>query len=210
MKDIKYIIFDFDGTIADTFKLGIKISNKLALRFDYRLITQDKVEYYRGRTAQEILKEAQIPFYKFPFVVKEFRKEINKIIEQLKPFKGIPEVIKALSEKYKLGVLTSNSQSNVETVFEINNLSSYFEFVRSKSKLLSKSKAMKKIMLDYNLKPENIIYIGDETRDIEAAHKVGLKIICVTWGFNTKKLLSKHSPDYLIDQPENILNILLA
>ena len=208
MKDIKYIIFDFDGTIADSFKFGVKISNKLALRFDYKLITQDKIEYYRGRTTQEILKEAKIPFYKFPFVVKEFRKEINKIIEQLKPFADMPEVIRTLSKKYKLGVLSSNSQSNVETVLKTNNLLTYFEFIKSKSKLLSKSKSMKKLLLEYNLKPENIIYIGDETRDIEAAHKVNIKIICVSWGFNTRKVLSKYSPDYLVDQPLEILKII--
>ena len=208
MNKISYIIFDFDGTLADTLQLGIKVSNKLAKKFNYKIITQDKLEYYRGRTAQQILKEAEIPFYKFPFVVANFRKEINKIIEQLKPFNKIPEIIIELSKKYKLGILTSNSQNNVESFLKTNKLSNLFDFVRCQSKLMRKSKSLKKIMSTFNLKTENIVYIGDETRDIDACHKVGIKVIAVSWGFNTKKILSQFSPEYLIDRPEDILKLL--
>ena len=208
MESIKYVIFDFDGTLADTLKFIITISNKFAKKFVNTTITDDKIEFYRGKPAQQIIKEANIPFYRFPFVVARFKREMKKVIHKLQPYDNIPELLEILSKKYKISILTSNNKNNVETFLKTNKLFQRIEFIKSQPKLTKKNKSLKKIMRKYNLLPENIIYIGDETRDIEASHKVGVKIISVTWGFNNKEILSKYSPDFIVDNPKDILQIL--
>lgn len=53
-----------------------------------------------------------------------------------------------------------------------------------------------------------VIYVGDETRDVEAAKKVGVKVIAVTWGINSEKILRKQNPDYLIVKPKELIEVL--
>ena len=58
------------------------------------------------------------------------------------------------------------------------------------------------------LKNKEIVYVADETRDIEAAKKAKVRIISVTWGFNSREILKKQNPDFLVDRPEEILRII--
>ncbi|PSB03825.1 HAD family hydrolase, partial [Merismopedia glauca] len=55
--------------------------------------------------------------------------------------------------------------------------------------------------------PAKVIYVGDETRDIEAARKSKIKAIAVCWGFNFREILAKYKPDFLIDRPSQLLEV---
>ncbi len=208
MKNIKYIIFDFDGTIADTLKFAIMISNKLSYKFNYKIITDDKLDSYRGMSAQELVKKSGIKYYKIPFVATQFKIEFKKVLDQLQVFPEIPAVLEELSKSFKLGILTSNAVENVNLVLKSNELSEYITFVNSQSRLYGKHISLRKIMAKYDLQKDNIVYIGDETRDIEATKKLGIKSISVTWGFNTKKILSFFSPDFMVDSPKDIVELM--
>jgi phosphoglycolate phosphatase-like HAD superfamily hydrolase len=59
-----------------------------------------------------------------------------------------------------------------------------------------------------SLNPEEVVYVGDETRDIEAAKKSQIKVIAVTWGFNSKQVLAAQNPDFLIDRPEELIKVI--
>ena len=62
-------------------------------------------------------------------------------------------------------------------------------------------------MVKQALHPSNVLYVGDEVRDIEAAKKAGIRIAAVTWGYNSKKALEAYKPDYLVTKPEELLQI---
>ena len=53
-----------------------------------------------------------------------------------------------------------------------------------------------------------MIYIGDETRDIEAAHDAKIKIIAVTWGLNSRQILTKYKPEWLVNAPDDVITVL--
>jgi phosphoglycolate phosphatase-like HAD superfamily hydrolase len=59
-----------------------------------------------------------------------------------------------------------------------------------------------------NLTPEEVIYVGDETRDIEAAKRSQIKMIAVSWGFNSKTVLAEHNPDFLIHHPNELIQVI--
>jgi phosphoglycolate phosphatase-like HAD superfamily hydrolase len=59
-----------------------------------------------------------------------------------------------------------------------------------------------------NLSSEEVIYVGDETRDIEASKKINIKVIAVSWGFNSGEVLAKHNPDFLIHKPSELIEVL--
>ena len=58
------------------------------------------------------------------------------------------------------------------------------------------------------LTPEEVIYVGDETRDIEASKTIPIKVIAVSWGFNSAEALAKQNPDFLIQKPSELLKVM--
>ena len=106
-----------------------------------------------------------------------------------------------------MGIITSNSKKNVEKFLKKHNLNDIFDFIDSSTRILGKSYQIKSIIKKHRLDKDSVLYIGDETRDIEATKKVGIKVAAVTWGFNSSERLSQFSPDYLIDEPEQLIRV---
>ena len=88
-----------------------------------------------------------------------------------------------------------------------NNQLELFDFIHTTSKIWSKNRSLKTLIHDNQLKLSEVIYIGDETRDIVAAQKAGIRCVAVTWGFNSRKALEAHRPDYLIHSPQELFRL---
>src|SRR3989344_1123883 len=205
---IRTIIFDFDGTIADTLPEIFELYNKYADDFNLPEITRKEAEELRNKSAFEIIRSFGISVIKLPSIANKIRRELNSSITQIKIFKGMTEVFKAIKDKgLQLGLLTSNSQENVEKYLKFHKIK-LFDFVHSEKNLFGKSNTLGKLIRKYSLEKEKTIYVGDEVRDIDACRDNGIKIISVTWGFNTKEILKKNKPDYLIKKPNEILTIM--
>lgn len=193
-----YLIFDFDGTIADSLGANFKVINKLAVKYKF---TEISLEDIRNKEMKENFKEAKVPLIKLPLIIEEAMKEVRD--EKILPFKDVPSVLKKLKERYNLGIVTANLKENAEIFLRENDLE-MFDFVHS-STLFSKHAAIKKVIKDFNI--FDAYYVGDETRDIEAARKAGIRSIAVAWGYNSRKLLKRHDPDFLIDKPKELLKL---
>lgn len=110
---------------------------------------------------------------------------------------------------YRLGILTSNLQENVEAFLETEELQDLFEFVRAGITVFGKSRSIRRALRTLDLSPAEVIYLGDETRDIEAAHRSRVWAIAVGWGFNSRSALLKLRPDALVDSPQEIAGKIL-
>ncbi len=111
----KTIIFDFDGTLADTFNLFKIIVNKLAPKYKYPNMNDSQIENMRSLGAKQVLRALNLSCIKIPFWVFDAKKEMSKHISNAETFDKLPQVLKELKNKnYKLGILTSNSLKNVE------------------------------------------------------------------------------------------------
>lgn len=204
----KVIIFDFDGTIADTVDALVNVANRLAVEFGYIQITPEELAILRNLTSREIIKYAGISVFKIPFLVKKVKSELKNKIPDLKPIIGIQESLSELKRQgYRLGIITSNSQDNVSEFLKINNLDNLFEFVYSGVTIFGKTTIINNVLRQKQLKPQEVIYVGDETRDIEASKKSNIKVVAVTWGFNSYEVLSRQKPDYLINHPRELLDV---
>lgn len=203
---VRIILFDFDGTIADTLDSIVKITNRLAGEFGYKKTTLEDVEYMRNMNSMQIIKTSGIPIFKVPFLLQMVKLELNHEIQNLKPIPGIVEALEVLNSKeYQLGIVTSNSLENVKGFLERNDMAKLFSFIHAGSTLFGKNKAIKSFLKKAGISSEQVIYVGDETRDIEAAKKVKIKVIAVSWGFNSKAVLAKHNPDLAIDKPQDLM-----
>jgi phosphoglycolate phosphatase len=203
---IKVIIFDFDGTVADTFDALVKITNRLALKFGYKPASPEDLVKIKNLSSREIIKQSGVSVFKLPFLLRKIKAELNHEIHQLTPVPGIQEALADLKNQgNQLGIITSNDQKNVIFFLQSNNLYKTFDFIYSEATLFGKSRVINHFLKHAKLKPEEAIYVGDETRDIEAAKKSQIKMIAVSWGFNSEEVLAAHEPDFLIHQPKELM-----
>jgi len=204
------VIFDFDGTIANTLDSIIDIMNNLSDEFGFRKIHDEDVEYLRGKRPREILKHLGISLFKLPFVIRKTRQEINSHIALLSPSIDLLPTLKLLKENgCQVGIVTTNIEENVKKFLHANNLD-LFDFFYTAKKVFGKDRTISKIIKDMKLEKSKVYFVGDEVRDIEAGKKVGIKTIAVSWGYNTKDALDKEHPDHLIDSPLELENIVLS
>lgn len=207
--NVKVVIFDFDGTLADTLDALVNITNRLAGEFGYQPADPDELAKVRNLSSREIIRRAGIPIFKLPFLLKKVRDDLHNDIHTLNPIVGIKEaLIKLSNEGHCLGILTSNSEENVKIFLKKHGMQDLFSFIESETSLFRKDKSIRRLMQKKHLSPEELIYVGDETRDIEASKKIHIKVIAVSWGFNSGEVLAKHNPDFLIDKPCELLDVL--
>ncbi|KAB8317381.1 HAD-IA family hydrolase [Tolypothrix campylonemoides VB511288] len=205
----KVIIFDFDGTIADTVDALVSIANRLAQEFGYIPITQEELALLRNLSSREIIKYSGISILKIPFLVKKVKSELKNKIKELKPISGIKETLVVLNNNgYRLGIITSNSQDNVTDFLRVNDLDNLFDFVYSGVTIFGKTTIINNVLKQKQIKTQEVIYVGDETRDIEASKKANIKVIAVTWGFNSQEVLAKQNPDFLIHHPYELFEVI--
>ncbi|MEA5507071.1 HAD-IA family hydrolase [Halotia wernerae UHCC 0503] len=205
----KVIIFDFDGTIADTVDALVSIANRLAVEFGYVQITPQELALLRNLTSREIIKYSGISLFRIPFLLKKVKGELKNKIQEFKPIPGIQEALIDLQNHgYKLGIITSNSKENVTAFLKNNELDNLFDFIYSGVTIFGKTTIINNVLRQKQLKPQAVIYVGDETRDIEASRKANIKVIAVTWGFNSQKVLAQQNPDFLIHQPNELLEVI--
>lgn len=202
------LVFDFDGTIADTFQHIFNISNQLAVEFNFKTVAPHEIEKMKDKSFQEVIKHLNVPILHIPTLLYRAKKELNKDITSVQPIQGLQEVLGELKELgYRMGILTSNSARNVRTFLETHHLD-YFDFISTSSKLTGKNKHLHRLIKKEKIQANQLVYIGDETRDIEAAQTAGVKMAAVTWGYNSEKALQSFNPDIILRKPTEMTNIL--
>lgn len=202
---MKAVIFDFDGTIADSFSTVIAISFHLTR--NSQLADLEQVKYLRdnGVSLTQAIKRLDIPKWRWPWLLQRGRSMMANQIHQVPVFPGIEEVLRALSkEKFQLFIISSNSATNVKKFLQDKNLLPYFDRIYGGAGLFDKAKIIRKVLKSEGLSSDSVVYVGDEVRDIVAASQVGIECIAVSWGYNSGKLLKKYSPRVVVDSSKQL------
>lgn len=208
MKD-PVVIFDFDGTIANTLELLFVIGNEMATEFKFKSVSRDQIEINRTKSLRQLIRELEVPVLKIPTILLKSKKELNNRIQEVETIEGVTDLLFRLKDKnIRLGLVSTNSEENIHSVLKNHGLENVFDFISVCSGLLGKARVLRRVMRVHHLNAKQMLYVGDEIRDIEAARRSGIPIISVTWGYNSSEVLKEHAPDYLIDHPQEILQIL--
>lgn len=86
MKNSPYLIFDFDGTLVDSFRAVIRKFNLLADEFNFRKISNDEINGLKDLTSRQLIKYLEIPIYKIPSVLRSARKHMHSEMQALSSF----------------------------------------------------------------------------------------------------------------------------
>ena len=203
------LIFDFDGTLADT--LAFTVNAAKEINRNLHLLSDEKIDFekFRSTDTVEFFKDLEIPTIKLLFFLYKYQRKQTKEIDKVKVFENLPDVLRQLKKNgIGLGIATSNSTKNVKIFLKNNNLD-MFNFIYSSIDYFHKNRILERAIKKYGMQKENVIYVGDEIRDIKAAKEAGIKVASVTWGYNFENVLSTYKPDFVINRPEDLLNLYL-
>lgn len=201
----KIIIFDFDGTLADTLEVLITITNNLAEDFGYTPVKPRDLSKLRNLNSWQIIKLSHISLFKIPKLLRQVQRELQNNLTLISLFPGIPEALNDLKHQgCQLCIITSNSQNNVEFILNRHGILELFNYINSESTLFGKHRIINRLLKQKNIPKHQAIYVGDETRDITAAKKSKIHSIAVAWGFNSPHILDKYHPDFLINHPQDL------
>lgn len=207
MKDKKKVaIFDYDGTIVDSGELVFKAFNAICEKYGVKPIKtiKDFSNLYNKNIYDSIV-ELGVSKARLPELINDWRQPFLDPNADVKLFPKMKEVLKEIAKKYKLFVITSNSTHAIELSIKRFNLN-MIEKVLGAEVSTSKVEKIKKIKSKY---PNAVIYyIGDTRGDALEAKKMGVKTVAVAWGVHTRSQIEKGKPDFIIDSPEELLEIL--
>jgi phosphoglycolate phosphatase len=202
------VLWDFDGTLADTLGSVLEIFNELAPGFDLAPITD--VQAIRDTMPLQFLRAHRIPLWKLPALRLALIARQKEEMSSIRLYPGMPEVLSGLGrEGCRMGIVSSNSEENIRSCLRANAAEACFEFVVGYPRLFGKQRVLRRIVRKSGLARRDVLYVGDEVRDIAAARSAGIDVAAVTWGINTPSLLARHSPSRLIDRPEQLLDLLV-
>ena len=204
-----WLLFDFDGTIADSIEELFNLINGMAPRFGFQPISWERFETLRDLPLNQATRELHVPFYKLGAAIPVVLKELHKFIPRLKTYPGIKEMLDKLRGMgVNLALISSNSKENLEAFLKHNSLN-HFSWVEGTGGILFKHVQIARLIKKHALTRAKVIYVGDEVRDINAARKCGIQVICVNWGLHSAKHLRANAPDYQVDTPEQVVEIVL-
>ncbi len=201
------IVFDFDGTLADSFPVALEIFYTLTHR---EPLPREDLTRLRGMTLRQVSKELRIPMYRIPFLLMRGRKAMLGRVTEIAMIPGMADVIRMLAKDFQLYIVSSNSRENIMSMLQQYNLTECFVDVEADIGLLKKTRRLRRFAKEHRLLPQETWYVGDEARDIEAAKHVGMPVVAVSWGYNNIHVLESHQPDALAFTPEELKDIVSA
>jgi phosphoglycolate phosphatase len=192
-------IFDFDGTLADSFPFFVRVINQLAEQHGFKKVDLDLVPTYRQHSARQLMELVGMPAWKLPFVVKSFTSLMKQNAANISLFEHIDDLLLHLANRdVTLAIVSSNSYENVSRILGPANTKLMSQFECGVS-IFGKPARLQKVLKKTGIPCREVIYIGDQVADLEAARKEQVAFGAVSWGYGTIESLRAHSPEEEFD-----------
>lgn len=191
----KLVVFDFDGTLADTFPWFLRNFDRAAERFGFDRLDRANAAALRGLDARAILRHHRVPLWKVPAIARFMRARMAEDIAEIALFAGMDETLESLAERgCQLAVVSSNTIANVRAVLGPANAQRIRHYECGAS-LFGKARRLRRVLAASGVAPANAILVGDELRDGDAAREAGIAFAAVAWGYTRADALAAHGAD---------------
>ena len=202
----RLVVFDFDGTLADSLASSVRIFQQIGPGLGLKPF--DDLAAARSMPSRKVLKRVGVTFWKLPKVVRAFQAAVAEHAHELKLHPGVPDALAALHARgTRLGILSSNREDNIRTCLAANGVEPLFAFVVGHPQLFGKARALRRIRRRQKVERADMVYVGDETRDVEAAKRAGVGAAAVAWGYHTPELLGRLNPTVLVREPHELVGL---
>jgi len=203
---MKLFLFDFDGVLADSLDIYEKTVTD-NLQKIHQPIVQSREEFLElfDNNFYESLKNKGVDLDVFMKAAEDILAQVKA--SDLKPFPGIKPVIEELSRNHCLIVVSSNDCASIKEALEHFKYDEYFREILGSDFMFSKKEKILHAAQKYKVALQDIYYIGDTTGDIKEGKQAGIKTVGVTWGWHGKEKMAASKPDYLFDNPQELLQL---
>jgi len=215
--NIKIVIFDLDGTLLNTLEDLTNSTNFALEQFGYNSKTQEQVRQYVGNGVKKLIERA-IPKGKdnpnYETCLYLFKNHYaQNMYNKTKPYEGIIELLAYLKLKnIKIAVVSNKFDLAAKNLCK-KYFSKLVDYVAGENESLGISKKpapdmVLKVLKEFNLNPEDGLYVGDSEVDIQTATNSLMQCVSVTWGFKDKEFLQKNGAEIIINTPDELINYL--
>jgi phosphoglycolate phosphatase len=197
-------IFDFDGTLADSFPWVIGMMNDVADRFSFRRVRDDELEDLRHCDAREIMRRLGVKRWKLPMIARYVRSRMAAEVDQIPLFPGVNEMLAELAAAgVKMAVVSANGEDTIRRVLGPENAARMDGFAAGVSLFGKRSKLIKMAKLT-GVDRSDTIVIGDELRDLDAARAAGMAFGAVSWGATRAPAHAARGADFIYERMDQI------
>lgn len=205
MKKTKLLVFDFDGTICDSYDFVLnkllKYLNKDPASFDH--------QYFRRLPTRQVLASLNLTKFDTAKLIYKVRSDAKNSAASLRPIPMIPQILKNLYQRgYKLAILSTNSKEAIKKFCQANDLLPIFDDIVTSFSFFGKHYELRKLAKRHGVTGNNLMYFGDETRDIIAAKNTPCVSVSTAWGFSDPEALRNAYPDFLLNTPPDLLKLI--
>jgi len=200
------LLFDFDGVLVDSIDVYEKTVTD-CLREIGQPLTRGREEFlelFEGNFYESLVQRG-VDLKKFMEASVNILAKVN--YAEMKPFDAIRPVLRELAKTHPLVVISSNDTPTIQEALRLYDFNGIFQDILGSDFMLSKKEKILYVIQKYNVTLQDIYYIGDTTGDIKEGRAAGVKTVGVTWGWHGKDLMASSQPDYLFDQPEELLKL---
>ena len=205
------VIFDWDGTLADTRKVIVVSFQKALSEVNCNVINEyieRRIGIGAAETFRDILRSVndQVDEKMVQSLVERKSQLEIELTNQVRLFPGARELLEALHGKVKMGLASMNNRSVIMHMVEANNLEQYFETVLT-AESISHSKPHPEIFLktavELKARPRKCVVLEDSIFGVKAAKSAGMGCIAVTTGVYSKEELEREKPDLVVKTLED-------
>lgn len=200
----KFILFDFDGVIADSFDVAFDTVKTIC-----PAITKEDYQKRFEGNIHEVKHPESFHSNECKHDLDWFDIYVPKMKEKAKLFAGMEKLIFGLEKEYMLVIISSTITFPIEEFLALHNLREHFDWVMGSDVHTSKVEKIKMVFDKYSVKPEDCIFITDTLGDIREASKMNVPSIGVTWGFSTPEVLERGNPLKLVDTPDQLASAIV-
>jgi phosphoglycolate phosphatase len=190
---VKLVIFDFDGTLADSFPWFARVLNGVADRYGFRRVAPHEIDTLRGLSARETIVRLGVPRWKVPLIARHMRRLKER--EPVPLFDGVGAMLRRLNERgIVVAIVSSDSEANVRRTLgpELAALVAHYACGAS---LFGKAAKFRTVLKRSGRAAAEALCVGDELRDLDAAHGAGIAFGAVAWGYTRPDALAAGAPD---------------
>lgn len=170
----------------------------------FRRVRDEDIEGLRHASTREILTRLEVPLWKLPAIARHARRLKGKAAAEISLFAGVETMLRTLAENgVQLALVTSDSEANARA--KLGATAALFSHFDCAASLFGKAAKFRQVIRRAGVEPGQVISIGDEVRDIEAARAVGIACGAVCWGYAAPVALRARNPEYLFERFEDIV-----
>lgn len=209
---VRGVIFDLDGTLADTLPLCVESFRRVVEFCSGRKLADEEITRHFGPSDRGVLARL-LPGEDVERLENLFMENYTFLHLDMapEPFPGVPELLEALKrKKFRLAMVTGKDDDSVGVTLDVYNLEDVFEYVETGSpERVVKGECIGRVLDAWGMSPDEAVYVGDAVSDIEACREVRVKVIAAAWAPSADvEALRRAEPDFLLTDMSELLPLI--